>query len=71
LYRGIDDFKKGYQHRNNIVKDEKSGLVADIYSILSKWRNHFCQVNDVRQTEVHKAESLLPELSALEILDGC
>jgi hypothetical protein len=25
LYRGINDFKKGYQPRTNIVKDEKSG----------------------------------------------
>ena len=29
LYRGIDDFKKGYQPRNNIVKDEKGNLFTD------------------------------------------
>jgi len=29
LYRGINDFKKGYQPRCNIVKDEKGDLVAD------------------------------------------
>jgi len=29
LYRGIDDFKKGYQPRNNIVKDEKGDLFTD------------------------------------------
>ena len=28
-YRGISDFKKSYQHRPNIVKDEKGGLVKD------------------------------------------
>jgi hypothetical protein len=28
LYRGIIDFKKGYQPRNFIVKDEKGDLVA-------------------------------------------
>ena len=27
LYRGIDDFKKGYQPRCNIVKDEKGDIV--------------------------------------------
>jgi len=27
LYRGINDFKKGYQPRCNIVKDEKGDLV--------------------------------------------
>jgi hypothetical protein len=29
LYRGINDFKKGYQPRTVIVKDEKGDLVAD------------------------------------------
>jgi hypothetical protein len=29
LYRGISDFKKSYQPRTNIEKDEKDDLVAD------------------------------------------
>jgi len=29
LYRGINDFKKVYQPRCNIVNDEKGDLVAD------------------------------------------
>jgi hypothetical protein len=41
LYRGISDFKKGYQLRTNVVKDEKGDLVADSHSILARWRNHF------------------------------
>jgi hypothetical protein len=41
LYRGINDFKKGYQPRTNIVKDEKGDLVADCHSILTRWRNYF------------------------------
>ena len=36
LYRGISDFKKGYQPRTNIVKDEKCNLVADCHSILAR-----------------------------------
>ena len=32
LYKGINDFKKGYEHRINIVKDEKCDLFADSYS---------------------------------------
>ena len=44
LYRGINDFKKGYQLRYNIVKDEKGNLVADSHSILGRWRNHFSQL---------------------------
>jgi len=59
LYRNISDFKKGYQLRTNIVKDEKGDLVADFHSILARWRNIFSQlcnvhgVSSVRQTEIH------------------
>jgi hypothetical protein len=63
FYRGINDFKKGYQPRNNVVKDEKCDLVADSNSMLARWRNHLFQllnvhgVNDVRQTEVHRTRA--------------
>jgi len=33
LYRGINDFKKGYQFRTNIVKDKKGDLVTNTYGI--------------------------------------
>ena len=33
LYKGISDFKKSYQPRTNIVKDEKGDLVKDTHSI--------------------------------------
>ena len=36
LHRGINDFKKGYQPRCNIVKDEKGDLVADSHRIVAK-----------------------------------
>jgi hypothetical protein len=67
LYRGINEFKRGYQPTTNVVKDEKGDLVADSHSILARWRNHCSQllnihgVNDVRQTEVHTAEPIVPE----------
>ena len=44
LHRGIKDFKKGYQPRPNIVKDEKGDLFADSHSILARWRNHLYQI---------------------------
>jgi len=47
LYRGIYDFKKGYQPRTNIVKDDKGDLVADSHSILARWRNYFSQLLNV------------------------
>jgi len=33
LYRDINEFKKGYQSRTNIAKDEKGDLVSDSHSI--------------------------------------
>jgi hypothetical protein len=47
LYRGINDFKKGYQPRMNIGKDDKGDLFADSHSILARWRNCFSQILNV------------------------
>jgi len=44
LYRGINDFKKGYQPRTFIVKDEKGDLVADSHTIMTRWKNCFSQL---------------------------
>ena len=72
LYRGISDFKKGYQPRTNVVKDEKDALVADSYSIVAKRRSYFSQllkvhgVNDIKHTDIQTAEPLVLELSAFE-----
>jgi hypothetical protein len=72
LYRGINDFKKGYQPTTFIVKDEKGDLVADSHSIMTRWRNYFSQLlnvhgtKDVRQAEIHTAEPQVPEPSAFE-----
>jgi hypothetical protein len=35
LYRGISGFKKGYQPRANLVKNEEGDKVADSHSILA------------------------------------
>jgi hypothetical protein len=73
LYRGISDFKKGYQPRTNIVKDEKGDLVVVSHSILVRCRNYFSQLfnvhgdNDVRQTDIHTVDPLVPEPSAFEV----
>jgi len=61
LYRGISDFKKGYQPRCNIVKDEKGDLIADSHGIVARWSKYFSQlfnvhgVKDVGQAEIHTA----------------
>ena len=73
MYRGINDFKKGYQLRCNIVKDEKGDLVADSHRIVARWRNYFSQlfnvngVKDVGQVEIPTADPLVLEPSAFEV----
>ena len=65
--------KKAYQPITSVVKDEKGDLVADSHSILARWRNHFPQlfnkhgVSEVRQTEIHTAETLVLELSVFAV----
>jgi hypothetical protein len=36
LYRGINEFKRGYQPGNNLVKDENGDLLADTNNILKR-----------------------------------
>jgi hypothetical protein len=43
LYRGINEFKRGYQPRNNLVKDEKGDLLADSQNTLLMWKNFVSQ----------------------------
>jgi hypothetical protein len=45
LLRDIIEFKEGYLSRNYLVKDEKGDLVAYFYSIVNRWKNHFCQLS--------------------------
>jgi hypothetical protein len=65
LYRGIKNFKKGYQPRINLINGDNGDLLADSHSVLNRWKNYFCQllnvhgVNDIMQTEIHTAESLV------------
>jgi hypothetical protein len=36
LYRGINEFKKEYQPRNNLLKDENCVLIADSHYTLNR-----------------------------------
>jgi hypothetical protein len=70
MYRGVNEFKYGYQQTTSLVKDD---LRAYSNSILNRWKNHFCQllnmhgVNGIIQSEIHRVELLMPELSAFDI----
>jgi hypothetical protein len=56
-----------------LIKDERGDLLAGPHKILNRWKNYFCQLlnvhraGDVRQTEMHTAEPLVPEPSASEV----
>jgi hypothetical protein len=58
LYRGINDFKRGYQPRSKVVKDRNGDLLADSHSIVIRWKNYVSQllnvqrVIDIRQIEI-------------------
>ena len=73
IFIDISVFNKGYQPRTNIVEDEKCDLVAHCHSILARWKNHFSQllnvhrVNEVRRSEIHTADPLIPECRAFEV----
>jgi len=47
LHRGINDFRKGYHFRKNIVKDGKGDLDPDSQCILVRWRKYFPQLLNV------------------------
>jgi hypothetical protein len=73
LYVGTNEFKKGYQPKINIIKNENGNLIADTQSVLNRWKNFFSQVlnirgvHDVRQNDIHMAEPLVPEPSLVEV----
>jgi hypothetical protein len=73
LYRGINEFKRGYQSRSNLVEDENGDKLVDSHNVLNTWKNYFSlllnvhSVSDVRHIEVHTGEPLGPGPSPLEI----
>jgi hypothetical protein len=73
LYRDINEFKKGYQPKINIIQDENGNLLADPQSVLSREKDFFNQVlnvhgvHDVRQTDIQTVEPLVPEPSLVKM----
>jgi hypothetical protein len=37
MYRGITEFKKSYQPRTDLVKDERGDLLANTHKIVNRW----------------------------------
>jgi hypothetical protein len=69
----INEFKRDYQPRSNLVKDETGDLLADFNNVVNRSKSYFSQslnvhnVRDVRQIEIHTAEPLVPGPSHLEV----
>jgi hypothetical protein len=55
LYRGNNEFKRSYQPRTNLVKDENGDLLSDPHNILNRWKNYFSQLC---LSEIHTADPL-------------
>jgi hypothetical protein len=51
LYRGINEFKRGYQPRSNLVKDKTGDLLADSHNISNTWKNYFSQLLNVHRVD--------------------
>jgi hypothetical protein len=44
LYRGINEFKRSYQPRNNLVKVKNGDLLEDSNNTFNRWENYFSQL---------------------------
>jgi hypothetical protein len=73
LYRGINEFKKAYQPRTNLVKDLRGDLLAEPHKIFNRWNKclsqllNVSQIRGVKQAEMHTAQPFVPEASASEV----
>jgi hypothetical protein len=52
LHRSMNEFKKGYQHRTNLTKNDKGDLLTDFHSILNRQKNYFCQLLNVHGVNI-------------------
>ena len=64
LYTVVNEFKKGYQTRVTLVKDDN--LLVNFH-IFKRWTNHFCWLLNIHDTEIYVAASLAQEPSAFEV----
>ncbi|KAJ4447933.1 hypothetical protein ANN_09942 [Periplaneta americana] len=75
LYKGIKEFKNGYQPRVNVIKDENGDLLADSPLILNRWKNYLAQLlnihrpnrNDRDEIEMQTFEPFIPEPTFSEV----
>jgi hypothetical protein len=61
------EFKKGYQPRINIIKDENGNLLADPQNVLNRWKHFFNQVLNVHGVHDIRQMDIVPEPSLVEV----
>jgi hypothetical protein len=71
LYRGINQWKKGYQPTTSLVQDGMSDLIADFHIFNMKYSFFFQLLNinrvmEVRPIELHTPQPFVPDRSPLE-----
>ena len=70
MYKGINQFKKGYQPRAYvlIIKKDDGKIVVDSTSILSRWEQFYSNLLNVNQSTSHEGSEIctaktdIPEL---------
>ena len=73
MYKGINEFKKGYQLSSYEIKKHDDRIVADTTSILSRMEQFFSNLLNVNQSssnegsEEYTAEPDIPEPSLIEV----
>ena len=73
MYKGINEFKKGYQPRAYVIKKHDGSIVADTTSMLSRWKQFFSNLLNVNHitshggSEVDTAEPDISEPSLIEV----
>ena len=54
MYKGINEFKKGYQLRAYVIRKHDGIIVPDTNSILSGWEKFFNDLLNVNQSTSNK-----------------
>ena len=73
MYKGINEFMKGYQPLAYIIKKHDGTIVADTTSILSRWEQFYSNLLNVDQnpnqkgSEIHTVEPDISEPSLIEV----
>ena len=73
MYKGINEFMKGYQPHTYVIKTDDGTIVADTASISSRWEQFFGNLLNVNQSsspegsEIYTVEPDIPEPSLVEV----